>query len=75
LEFFHNIHSLHEESKAVDIIYLDFKKVFDKVPHKSLMVKIRALGIVGKVADWIEDWLLNRKQRVVLNGVESQWHQ
>jgi hypothetical protein len=32
-----------------------------------LLVKVRALGIEGKVADWIENWLKDRKQRVVIN--------
>ena len=31
--------------KSIDIIYMDFKKAFDKVPHQRLIYKIRALGI------------------------------
>ena len=37
------------------------------------MSKVRAHGIVGEVADWIEEWLNGRQQRVVLNGKESKW--
>ena len=37
------------------------------------MSKVRAHGIVGNIANWIEEWLRNRKQRVVLNGRESNW--
>jgi hypothetical protein len=37
------------------------------------MSKVRAHGITGEVADWIEEWLNDRKQRVVLNGKESSW--
>ena len=73
LEFFHNMFSLYDKSRAIDIIYLDFQKAFDKVPHKKLMVKTRALGIIDEPADWIEDWLTNRKQRVVINGEASEW--
>ena len=36
---FFNAHSLYDNTKAVDIIYLDFHKVFDKVPHKRLLNK------------------------------------
>ena len=73
LDFFHTMFSIYDKTRAIDILYLDFQKAFDKVPHHRLMAKIRALGIVGKVADWIEDWLRNRKQRVVINGVSSEW--
>ena len=73
LEFFHNMFSVYDESRTIDILYLDFQKAFDKVPHKKPMVKVRALGIVGEVADWTEDWLRDRKQRVVINGEASEW--
>jgi len=56
----------------IDVIYLDFQKAFDKVPHKRLMMKINAMGITG-VFNWIEDWLNDREQRVVLLGSHSKW--
>ena len=55
------------------MFYLDFSKAFDLVPHKRLLVKLRGLGIQGKVASWVEEWLTDRKQRVVLNGEVSDW--
>jgi hypothetical protein len=45
----------------VDVLYLDFKKAFDKVPHCRLLHKVSALGISGKVL------ASNRVQRVVIN--------
>ena len=59
--------SIYDKSRAVDILYLDFRKAFDKVPHRRLMAKIRSLGIIDEVGVWIEDWLSDRKQRVVIN--------
>jgi len=47
---------------------LDFQKAFDKVPHARLICKLKAHGISGKILTLIENWLLNRKQRVVANG-------
>ena len=44
-----------------------FPKAFDKVPHQRLLVKLKTVGIEGKVLKRIRDWLSNRKQRVVLN--------
>ena len=38
----------------VDIIYLDFQKAFDKVPHRRLLLKLKAHSIGSRVLDWIE---------------------
>ncbi len=37
------------------------------------MFKVKQLGIAGKVHNWIENWLSNRKQRVVISGTASDW--
>ena len=73
LDFLHDIINEYDESKAVDIIYLDFQKDFDKVPHKRLLSKLKAHGIRGNILKWIENWLTDRKQRVVINGKASTW--
>ena len=73
LDFLHDVFNRYDESKAVDVIYLDFQKAFDKVPHKRLLVKLKAHGIDGEVLRWIENWLCNRRQRVVINGKSSNW--
>ncbi len=39
------------------------------------MFKVKQQGIVGKVQNWIENWVDNRKQRVVINGSASDWAQ
>ena len=57
----------------VDIIYLDFQKVFDKVPHQRLLLKLKAHGIGDSITDWIEQWLTDRRQRVVVDGEVSNW--
>ena len=73
LEFYHKLFNIHDNTKALDIIFLDFQKAFDKVPHEKLMLKVRALGINGNIGNWIYNWLQNRKQRVVINGESSPW--
>lgn len=65
-------HSL-DEGNSVDVIYLDFAKAFDKVPYRRLFSKLRSHGIGGKVTQWIEAWLTNRKQKVGLNKKYSDW--
>ena len=39
--------SLIDEDLNYDVIYLDFSKVFDKVPHQRLLTKVKAHGIDG----------------------------
>ena len=43
-----------DEGLPVDIIYLDFQKVVDKVLHKRLLLKLKAHGIGDGIIDWIE---------------------
>jgi ribonuclease P/MRP protein subunit RPP40 len=62
-----------DEGKPVDVIYLDFAKAFDKVPYRRLFSKLRSHGIGGNVAEWIEAWLTNRKQKVGLDKKYSDW--
>jgi len=62
--------SAYEQNKLVDVIYLDFQKAFDKVPHVWLLHKLEARGIGGNIFKWIGEWLIARQQRVALNGYE-----
>ena len=62
-----------DQGNSVDVIYLDFAKAFDKVPYRRLFSKLRSHGIGGNVAQWIEAWLTNRKQKVGLNKKYSDW--
>ena len=60
-----------EEDSSLDAIYMDFKKAFDTVPHQRLLRKLQATGIQGRTLKWIEAFLENRTQRVVVNGTKS----
>lgn len=62
-----------DSGKSLDMVYLDFAKAFDLVPKKRLIEKLKAHGYGGKLLSWIEAWLTDRKQRVVLNGKSSNW--
>ena len=60
-----------DEGSLVGIIYLDFQKAFDKVPHQSLLLKLKVHGIGDGIIDWIEQWLIGRSQRVLVDGKVS----
>ena len=64
---------LLESGGQIDVIYTDFEKAFDKVPHKRLISKLKSYGINKNVTDWIESFLLLRKQRVKINDSFSEW--
>ena len=66
-----------DDGKCFDIVYFDFGNAFDKVCHETLMTKLGAIGIKGKLYGWMKDWLKDRKQRVVKlkDGVESGWQE
>ena len=58
-------------SQDSDVIYLDFSKAFDKVDHNLLIKKLQRYGIAGKLLRWIESFISNRQQKVVVDGVQS----
>ena len=62
-----------DEQKEVRIVFFDITKAFDKVWHEGLMVKLKKAGISGSLLEWLKDYLMNRNQRVVLNGQCSSW--
>ncbi|PKU42336.1 rna-directed dna polymerase from mobile element jockey-like [Limosa lapponica baueri] len=59
--------------KAVDVVYLDFGKAFDTIPHSTLLEKLGNYGIDKCTLHWVKNWLDGRAQRVVINGVKSGW--
>jgi Reverse transcriptase (RNA-dependent DNA polymerase)/Endonuclease-reverse transcriptase len=64
IEFLEVVTRAIDCGESVDVFYLDFSKAFDKVPRERLMVKVRAKGISGPLADWLHNWLSDRKQAV-----------
>ena len=62
-----------DDGSPVDVIYLDFQKAFDKVPHQRLILKLKSHGMGNSIINWIEQWLTVRRQRVVIDGEVSSW--
>ena len=73
LEYLEKVTQILDMGGSVDVIYLDFSKAFDKVPHQRLLNKLENFGISGKIKSWIGNWLTGRTQRVVINGYKSEW--
>ncbi|KAF7242706.1 C-type lectin domain family 3 member A [Varanus komodoensis] len=73
VEFYDKVSRWLDEGDAVDVVYLDFSKAFDKVPHDILMEKLRSFGIHQSTVQWIRAWLTDRKQKVTISGESSGW--
>ena len=54
-------------------MFLNISKAFDKVCHDGLIFKLKCNGISGNLLKFLESYLQNRHQRVVLNGTGSDW--
>jgi len=67
----HDITSSFDNKKQVDIAILDFSKAFDTVPHKRLLAKLAHYGITGNILGWIQGFLSDRHQRVIVDGTSS----
>ena len=50
---------------------MDFSKAFDKVGHRRLLTKLQGYGVTGKMNSWIQNWLADCTQVVVVDGEQS----
>ena len=77
----HLIARTHEIVKAFDCnpflevrsVFLDISKAFDKVWHEGLLYNLKSMGVSGELYNLFENYLLDRFQRVLLNGQTSSW--
>ena len=53
-----------DNGHPIDVIYFDFRKAFDQVPHRRLLYKLLSYGFTGNLLGWITDFLKNRIQNV-----------
>jgi len=71
LEFMEELTENMEKCEQTDIVILDFAKAFDKVNHSLLLHKLHHYGVRGIVNKWIEGFLGDRQQAVVVDGAKS----
>ena len=53
LAYLENVTKHVDSGLPVDTLYFDFAKAFDKVPHRRLLMKLKAHSIDGVVLEWI----------------------
>ena len=62
-----------DRGKDVGVIYLEFRKAFDSVPHLRIINILEHYGTRVKNLQWIEHFLKSREQRVLVNQEKSLW--
>lgn len=73
IHMIHKIYTALEHGKEVRMVFLDISKAFDKVWHDALLCKLKHIGIEGSLYSWLASYLSNRKQRVVISSISSEW--
>lgn len=71
LVFLDSIHNNLFNKRQTDVIYLEFCKAFDRVPHHLLFLKLQVMGVSGKLLSRLKSYLNSRIQIVSINGHHS----
>ena len=71
MELVHDLADNLQGGGQTYVLVMDFSKAFDKVGHERLLLKLDHYGVRGKTNRWIEAFLSNPTQRVVINGDHS----
>ena len=69
ISFYDKVTRLVDEGQAVDVVYLDFSKAFDTVPHNTLMEKRVAHSLDVRMLCWVKPWMDDLAQSIAVNGV------
>ena len=74
LKVYHSIGSVLDKGGQIDIVFLDFSKAFDCISHDLLLYKLKHFyGLDGSLLMWIQNYLTDRSQRVLIDGKCSDW--
>ena len=71
LSFLNTVHTILDTHSQADVVYLDFRKAFDSVPHNELLMKLWSFGLTGNLWKWFRSYLAGRSQCVLLNQCTS----
>ena len=60
-----------DKGKDIRFVFCDLSKAFDRVCHNRLLFKLKHYGVAGNILSWIEHYLTNRKQNIVVEEFKS----
>ncbi|CAB3989758.1 RNA-directed DNA polymerase from transposon BS [Paramuricea clavata] len=74
IKCYHNwLEWLDGDADFVRVFTFDFKKAFDYVSHYILSEKLKALKVNPYIINWIIDFLSDRRQRVTVDGITTEY--
>ena len=73
IEMYHHICNAIDQRKAVQLVFCDYSKAFDRVWHKGLIEKLKSHGIFGVLLKWFNSYLSGRQQCVVIGQNKSNF--
>ena len=62
-----------DDGKVVRVVFCDISKAFYRVWHRGLLFKLKQAIISNPLIKWFESYISNMFQRVVLEGVVSDF--
>ena len=71
----HHWHAAVDKGQSARTVFVDFAKAFDHVNHNILVTKLVALGLPDVIVRWMCAFLRDRRQRVKIGDVLSDWLQ
>ena len=72
LELIESIYNYIDSKQHCAGVFIDFKKAFDTVNHKLLVGNLPFYGVRGIANTWLENYLMNIKQYVVVDNQASR---
>ena len=72
LTAFAEIHQAVDKRTPSDVVYVDFCKAFDTVPHQELLFKLWNIGITGSL-NWFCQYLSDCRHYTSVDGVGSDF--
>ena len=73
VDIYHHICQAIDLGQLSCIVFCDISKAFDRVWHKGLLFKLKENGIGDSLLLWLNSYLENRKQKVVIQASESNF--
>ena len=71
IDIYHHICQTIDNNQFSCMVFCDVSKAFDRVWHKGLIFKLKQVGIEDELLEWINDYLSNRQQKVVIKNCSS----